>query len=109
MRESRENQADDFTLTLIPEPDPPVTGEARLLIQVTDSQGEPVDDARLQVKGDMTHAGMQPVLAEITGGQAGLYTVPFTWTMPGDWIVTVEVTTPDGRAASGQFDLSVGS
>lgn len=79
-------------------------GETMLMVTLTDSEGNPVNDATLEVKGDMSHAGMQPVLAEASSGEAGVYSVPFEWTMGGDWIVTVDATLADGTTVSEQFD-----
>ena len=83
-------------------------GESRLVIQILDLAGQPLSDASLSIKGDMTHAGMVPVLAEAQGGDAdGYYNVPFEWTMAGDWIVTVEAVLSDGTRAKQRFEFSV--
>jgi hypothetical protein len=84
-------------------------GETALLVTVTDKEGTPIDNATVSVKGDMSHAGMVPVLADATNGENGVYEMPFEWTMGGDWIVTVEVTLPDGRSATQQFNYSIDS
>lgn len=105
-RQSQQEAAADVNVTL--EPLSTNVGETTLLITVTDSNGEPINDATVAVKGDMTHAGMQPVLAEAAAGEAGVYTIPFEWTMGGDWIVTVDVTLADGTVVSKQFsDISI--
>ncbi|HEX2907448.1 MAG TPA: FixH family protein [Phototrophicaceae bacterium] len=90
-------------------PDPAQVGKSMLIITVTDAAGQPVNDAAVNVRGDMSHAGMAPVLAEVKGGADGQYSLPFEWTMGGDWFVTVTVTLPDGTTASQRFDLSVAS
>lgn len=82
-------------------------GDATLVITLTDATGQPVSAQKVEVRGDMTHAGMQPVLAKSTKGENGVYEVPFEWTMSGDWIVTVKATMPDGAVAEKRFDLSV--
>jgi hypothetical protein len=56
----------------------------------------------------MTHAGMAPVFGTAQGGADGRYTVPFQWTMDGDWLLTIAVVLPDGRKASRQFPVTVG-
>jgi len=95
-----------ITMTAIPFP--PHIGDSRLVIQVADMMGSPIDDAHLAIKGDMTHAGMAPVLVEVDGGgEAGVYTIPFEWTMAGDWVVTVDVQLPDGTKAQERFDMAV--
>jgi hypothetical protein len=92
------------------EPQPPTVGAATLRVIVTDAEGNPVEDASVDVRGDMDHAGMVPVLgaADASGGD-GRYVVPFEWTMGGDWIVTVTVTLPGGETATEEFTLTVGS
>ena len=82
-------------------------GQTELIITVTDSAGNPLNDASVSVKGDMSHAGMTPVLAEVSSGSEGIYKMPFEWTMGGDWIVTVEVTLPDGRTATQSFNYTI--
>ena len=102
-------QTDDNDIRIIVAVDSTSVGQTTLLITVTDKEGTPINDATVAVKGDMSHAGMVPVLAEATNGENGVYEMPFEWTMGGDWIVTVEVTLPDGRSANQQFDYSIDS
>lgn len=103
------DQPDDsgVTITLETLPDPAVVGDATLIVTLAGADGNPFEEASLSVKGDMNHAGMAPVLAEATSGPGGVYELPFQWTMPGDWIVTVEATLPDGATVTRRFDLSV--
>jgi hypothetical protein len=101
------DQAADVNVLLTINPDPPGIGPTHLTVSITGADGTPIDGARLQIKGDMTHAGMQPVLAEIEGGAGGTYETPFEWTMGGDWIVTVTATLPDGRTTARQFAYTV--
>ncbi len=82
-------------------------GQTELIITLTDNAGNPISDAAISVKGDMNHAGMVPVLADATGGEDGVYKMPFEWTMGGDWVVTVDVVLADGRTASQQFDYTI--
>lgn len=82
-------------------------GETTLHITLTDASGQPVSAQKIEVRGDMTHAGMQPVLAESSEGENGAYEIPFEWTMSGDWIVTVKATMADGSVSEERFDFSV--
>lgn len=97
----------DLNITLTADPNPAAVGDASLLVTLRDSADTPIENATVRVKGDMTHAGMEPVLGEVVGGSYGIYSVPFEWTMAGDWIVTVEVETADGTLQEETFDLSV--
>jgi hypothetical protein len=107
-RVSQQAESADIEITMTAIPFPPHIGDSRLVIQVADKMGSPIDDAHLAIKGNMTHAGMVPVLAEVDGGgEAGVYTIPFEWTMAGDWVVTVDLQLPDGTKAQERFDINV--
>lgn len=82
-------------------------GEATLVVTVTDMDGAPIDDATLEIRGDMNHAGMQPVIRTAQDGADGVYRVPFEWTMGGDWFVEVTATRPNGEKATERFDFSI--
>jgi len=103
----QQDQVADVNIALAVHPDPPAVGPANLTVFVTGADGRPIDGASLHIKGDMSHAGMQPVLAEVEGGQDGEYLTPFEWTMAGDWIVTVTAALPDGRTTARQFTYTV--
>lgn len=86
----------------------PIVGTDEIVLRVTDDQsGAPISDAYLSVKGDMTHAGMVPVLSSAKAGIDGNYAIPFEWTMGGDWILTVNVLLPDGALIERNFNLVV--
>ncbi len=97
-----------LSITLAIEPTPATVGAGHLTVSVVDQAGRPVSGAQVTAEGDMTHAGMSPVFSTATAGANGQYTAPFEWTMSGDWVVTVNVTLPDGRKASRQFPVAVG-
>jgi hypothetical protein len=87
-------------------PTPPGVGPARLIITLQDTLGVPLEGAEVRVEGNMSHAGMTPVLATAEARGQGLYAVPdFNFTMAGEWILTVFATLPDGR----QTQLRVGT
>jgi hypothetical protein len=91
------DQAPELNLDLAVIPSPPSTGPTLLQIQITDPDGEPPGNFNLSIRGDMSHAGMEPVIVEDARGEAGIYAIPFEWTMAGDWFVTITATLPDGR------------
>ena len=86
---------------------PQKTGSATLIVLVRDAQAVPIEDARVDLRGDMSHAGMTPVTGTVNGGQDGRYAVPLEWTMAGDWFLDVTVTLPDGRTTTRRFELTV--
>lgn len=109
-RASRQNQTDqapDVSVTLNVEPNPPTVGKARLVVQLADAAGKSIEGAKVNVRGDMSHAGMQPVMTTAAAGAVGSYLADFEWTMAGDWIVTVSAALPDGRTSTRQFNFTV--
>lgn len=84
-----------------------MVGTTDLMITVKDAEGNAVNDATVGIKGDMSHAGMQPVLGESsTSNGEGMYMIPYEWTMAGDWFVTVNVSLADGTTESQRFDFN---
>lgn len=82
-------------------------GETEMLVRLTDENGRPVANADVEVRGDMSHAGMVPVVRSGQTDAAGLFTTPFEWTMGGDWFVTVTFTLSDGRSGAERFDYTI--
>jgi YtkA-like len=85
------------------------TGKDTLSVRVTDGSGAPINNAKVEVRGDMNHAGMQPVFGEASTASDGLYEVPFEWSMGGDWVLEVTVTLADGTKSTDSFFVSVTS
>lgn len=86
---------------------PSAIGKETLNIRVFDANNQPINNAKINVRGDMTHAGMTPILAETENGNKGLYQLPLEWSMSGDWIVTIQVTLPDGTVAENIFPRTI--
>ena len=106
---SQVDKAPEVAMELTLDPDPPLFGRtSELTVVLTDADGAPIDNADLTIKGDMTHAGMVPVIVETDSSQDGVYTTRFDWSMSGDWIVTITAELPDGRTAVRTFELAVG-
>ena len=87
-------------------PQPPRAGGTTIDIKLTDKNGAPVGGARVELEGNMSHAGMGPVSVEAKEIQTGKYRGTLQLTMAGDWIVLVHVTLPDGQTLQRQIELS---
>ena len=98
---------DSYVVTLAADPAPPVVGDAAVSVTLRDAAGQPVDNAQLAIEANMSHAGMTPVMANSAAGKDGVYRVPLTWTMAGDWVVDVKFTLPDGQKITRRFPLQV--
>lgn len=94
-------------MALTAEPDTMIVGPLRWHVALLDSAGAPVEGAAIEVRGDMNHAGMMPVISTATNEGDGVYFADFEWTMAGDWIVTVTATLADGRVKSMAYDFTV--
>jgi YtkA-like len=105
-RQSQQPTSSDLQLTL-DSSTPFQSGKTTLIVTLSDAQGSPLDNAKIEVTGDMTHAGMVPSLGTVETSTQGRYSIPFEWTMGGDWIVTIKATLPDGRTTSKRFEVTV--
>ena len=103
------NDAANINVAVAVEPDAPTVGDATLLVTVTDGADQPINDATISVRGDMSHAGMVPVIREVSEARddMGVYEVPFEWTMGGDWFVDFTVTLPDGSSETQRYEYTV--
>jgi hypothetical protein len=80
--------------------DNPMTGNLPVSVFILqDNSG--VSGATVEVTANMTHAGMEPVIVTAKESEAGLYVAdPFVIEMPGDTVVTTDVTLSDGTKFS---------
>jgi acetylornithine deacetylase/succinyl-diaminopimelate desuccinylase-like protein len=85
----------------------PQLGEALVVVYLLDGR-EGVSGAQVSVTGDMTHAGMVPVVAGAVEVEPGLYRAEdFTFTMAGDWVITAEIRLPDGTRLMDELRVTV--
>lgn len=84
-----------------------VVGPATAEVVLRTPEGRPMGSAEVWVRGDMSHAGMQPVLSRAKAVDAGRYvTDDFAFTMAGDWVLSVQATLPDGRTIDRVFSVA---
>jgi len=76
-----------------------------ITLRVTDVSGKPVTGARVTFEGNMSHAGMVPVVADAREVEPGRYLSTMELSMAGDWNVAAHVTLPDGRRLDQQFEI----
>lgn len=100
------NTDTDVQIDVEVSPQPLAVGPAQVAVTLKDQAGQPIEEARVEVEGNMSHAGMTPVFAAAVGGEDGRYTTQdFEFTMGGDWFLIVRATLPDGRLVERTFDL----
>jgi hypothetical protein len=82
-----------------------VVGPAILTIRIN-AQSGPLTGGAVKLEAHMSHAGMAPVLATATEPSPGVYEVPFTFTMAGDWVLLISGVLPDGRRVERRIDVA---
>ncbi|HMK73815.1 MAG TPA: efflux RND transporter periplasmic adaptor subunit, partial [Myxococcaceae bacterium] len=92
-----QGRAGDFRVEATVSPDPPTTGDNRLLLRIFDAEGHPVDGASLDFRVTMSAMGAMPEMRQ--GGDVraqgnGVYRVTYPLAMLGDWLITVRITAP---------------
>ena len=103
------HQAGPFRLAIRVNPEAPEIGENSVLIELTDLNGIPVDDAQINVVATMLAMGAMPEMrapATIEQTAPGRYEGPFTLPMDGSWPLTVEVSKEGLGQATLLFDLA---
>ena len=96
----------DVEVALQIEPQPPRVGPATVVASLSGSDGQPLSGAQVELEGNMTHAGMVPVLAQATEVAPGRYQAPLEFTMAGDWFILVRATLADGRSLERKVDVA---
>ena len=75
-------------------------------ITLTSAAGQQLEGARVNLEGDMTHAGMSPVFSVAGETGPGQYQGKLKLNMRGDWIVLVHVTLKDGRTLDREWKFA---
>ncbi len=95
----------EVALDLVVDPWPPRIGPATVSVTLADSAGQPISGARIELEGNMHHAGMVPVLAQASQVSPGRYQAVLEFTMGGDWFILVRAELPDGRSLERSVDV----
>ena len=89
-------------------PERPAVGPATVRVYLLGGDNEAVTDATVTITGTMTHAGMEPIIAEAVPTETGIYeTEAFVFDMAGDWLLEAEAELSDGSAAQGERPVTV--
>jgi YtkA-like len=92
--------AADLTLT----PAAPRVGEpTEAHVTVHTPQAAPITGATVQIEAQMQHPGMAPVVESAIEHGAGAYDGHLSFTMAGDWVVFMTLTTSDGQRVRKQI------
>ncbi len=97
--------ASDITIEYNIGPQPVRVGLATIDLKLTQKNGEPLSGARVELEGNMSHPGMNPVSGEARETAPGAYRGTLHLTMAGDWIVLVHITLADGQRLQREFEI----
>jgi hypothetical protein len=91
----RQNQPPgSVEIRLSSDPFPLAVGPATLLVSLVNSDGTPVENASVEVTGQMEHTGM-PLSGQTNSSQNGEYRLDMTISRMGSWRFDVTATLPD--------------
>jgi hypothetical protein len=95
----------DVAMEMVVSPEPPQLGPAAITVTLHDAAGAPISGARVELEGNMNHAGMVPVFADAAEVAPGRYQADMEFTMGGDWFILVHADLPDGRSIERKIDV----
>jgi len=104
----QKKQVGDITLTFSTIPSPPRVGENTLRVQLTDSKGETIKNAKVAFGFTMPMPGMSLVSAQAALSKEGFYEAKGNLGMGGTWHVTVKATIPGKPEIEQMFVLATG-
>ncbi|HJZ87515.1 MAG TPA: efflux RND transporter periplasmic adaptor subunit [Polyangia bacterium] len=84
----------DLELALAIDPDPPTSGDNRLLVTIKDASGNPVDGAHIAFVYGMPAMGAMPEMkggGEVKPQDRGRYQITYRLPMAGDWSLTLGI------------------
>lgn len=79
------------------DPWPARVGPELVTIKLSDAGGGAVSGARVKLEGDMAHPGMKPEFGDTREIGPGRYQGRLAFTMPGDWVMLVQIALPGGQ------------
>ncbi len=101
------NQTGAISISLTTDPAVLRSGQATLIIDVKDTEGKPVDNAKVSVDINMTSMNMGTQQGEATAQGSGKYAAAARFTMLGPWRITTKVTMPNGSIENKSFTVNV--
>ncbi|MFN4179765.1 MAG: FixH family protein [Armatimonadota bacterium] len=99
--------SDDLTVTFALQPDPPRVGDNKLQVRLTDVKGQPVIDAKVQVKFSMPNMRMAGPTVSLRHDKNGVYIGSVLLGMEGAWRAEVTVQRSDKKPIVVTFDFIV--
>lgn len=105
--ESMEDTASSINIHYMPDNDPALAGDAEVVVLLTTTDGQPIDDATVALYADMPAHDMMPITGTSEVGIKGRYTIPVRWTMAGEWRVDITATRSDQQEVTQTFTQQV--
>ena len=107
---TNQSSTQDIQIQLVtPEAQKVAMGDAQLILEVKDAQGEPIEIKDLDVRASMPMKNMAPMTAKVEvqpDSQSGRFKVDTYLSMKGEWIITAQVKDPKNKGKQ-EFTLEV--
>ncbi len=100
-------RVENLTITFALQPDPPRVGDNTVQVRLTDTQGQPVTDAKVQVQFSMPSMQMVGPTILLRLGKDGTYLGSAVLGMEGAWRAEVTVQRSSKKPVSVPFDFLV--
>ena len=88
-------------------PSPAAVGDAELVFTITDSSGNPIQGARVDVSADHTDMSGMGMSGAATDQGSGRYSINANFSMTGNWKLTVYVRNDAGLDYKEDIDFKV--
>lgn len=111
MSETGRYQAGNFIVELALDPATPQSGDNRLRVRLTDTDGDPVAGADLEAVARMLAMGAMPEMRaplEFEERESGRYDGAFNLPMGGSWLLQLELDHPEAGEARLIFEMATG-
>lgn len=104
-------QSGQFFLSVAVSPETPAVGENRLIIRLTDANGDPVSGAAIKAVATMPAMGSMPAMhapADLEETAPGRYAGPFELSMKGAWPLMLKIEKGGIGKTQIAFDMATG-
>lgn len=102
-------EADGISVGLAVVPTTPKVGENRLIVELTNAEGEPITDVAIDAYAEMPAMGAMPAMrapADLEQVGPGRFEGVMDLSMRGEWPLTLEIENPRGADHRLQFNLA---
>jgi len=95
---------DDVQMRISAYPFPLRIGPTTVNVELLTADGEAISGATVDMRAIMDHDGMLPIFGQKRPEESGTYPLRTSFTMAGQWLMSITATMPDGTSLTETFD-----